>query len=285
MRLARIDSTASQSPEYRAAMDRKPLDVTEALPSLVGPGWRATLVSLLEEILGIARARESFIRAAGCGPSPYRASVDAFQLRVQAETSARIPPSGPVCVVANHPFGGADALALGAICESARPDFRMLANQTAAALPGISAVSLPLSILGNDENAARANAATLRKTLAHLGSGGCIGVFPAGEVARWHGHGVEEGPWLPQIIAIARRAGATLVPVKFHGHTPAWFHLLGAIHPLVRTALLPRLLLAAAGKTIRYTIGIPVPAADYAHLDPQDFSKQLRANTLAIREP
>lgn len=40
----------------------------------------------------------------------------------------RIPDSGPLVVVSNHPYGGIDGLALGAILAKARPDFKLMVN-------------------------------------------------------------------------------------------------------------------------------------------------------------
>jgi|TARA_B110000908_G_scaffold36539_1_gene43828 hypothetical protein len=33
-----------------------------------------------------------------------------------------IPETGPAIIVANHPFGGADAIGLSGLCISKRPD-------------------------------------------------------------------------------------------------------------------------------------------------------------------
>lgn len=229
---------------------REPFDLRAALPFLEGDGWRATLRGLLDEVLGLGRVRMNFSQAAAGKDEPFANALQAFGLRLVADGfDAAVPASGPVVIMANHPYGGADALSLGALCMARRGDTLLMANEMAAELPILGESMLPLSILGA-EGSSRKNALVLKRSLDHLRGGGALAVFPSGEVASWKGSAVEEGPWSPHIASLAMKTGAELVAVKFSGKTPAWFHLAGGIHPLVRTALLPRVLLAMRGETV-----------------------------------
>jgi putative hemolysin len=154
-----------------------------------------------------------------------------------------------VVVVANHPFGGADALALGSLCGRRRPDSLLLANRMTANVPGIGQRMIPLSIL-NEDAAARDNARSLRAALQHLRGGGLLSCFPSREVASLRDGRVAEGPWSPHVAALALKAKADLVVVGFPGQAPEWFHQAGKLHPMVRTALLPRVLLSMHGQTV-----------------------------------
>src|ERR1700716_170381 len=49
-------------------------------------------------------------------------------LRVTAADIARIPPTGPVVVVANHPFGVLDGAVLTVLLTRVRPDVKILTN-------------------------------------------------------------------------------------------------------------------------------------------------------------
>jgi len=264
-----------------ADVERQPLDLSEAIPALAGNGWRAMVRGVLDRLLGINNVREVFRRAAESKDAPFEASLRGFGVRLEAIGLENIPVDGPVCLMANHPLGGADALALGTLCEMRRPAFHLLANRMAASLPGISPYCLPLSIMGNDEESRRSNASTLRKVLSKLREGTCIAVFPSGEVAHWTGHGVVEGPWSHHILALAKRAHAVVVPVNFHASAPVWFHLLGAAHPIVRSALIPRVALASSGMSLRATVGKPIHPGDALLDSPAD----LRAATLRLTDP
>jgi putative hemolysin len=228
----------------------EPFDLTEVLPFLAGNGWRGMARRSLERLLGLGRVREAFRRAAEGSGEPFTEAFRAFGLAVEAPGfDQAVPPAGPVIVVANHPFGGADALALGSLCRTRRPDSLLLANRMTADIPGLGPLTIPLSIL-NEDTAARDNARSLRMALQHLRGGGLLACFPSGEVASLRDGKVAEGPWSPHIAALALKAKADFVVVGFPGQAPDWFHQAGKLHPLVRTALLPRVLLAMHGRTI-----------------------------------
>ncbi len=264
--------------------ERECFDVRDALPFLEGEGWRAVAKDRLEAVLGLKRVRVIFKAAAKCPPGEeFPAALEGYGLTAEGEDFAKaIPASGPVVIMANHPFGGADAMSLGALCHEQRPDTLMLANEMAATIPGIGRHMIPLSILGG-EGAARKNAPSLRRTLDHLKKGGALMVFPAGEVASWMGSAVEESPWSPHIAALAMKSGAALVTVKFHGKTPFWFHLAGGIHPLVRTALLPRVLHCMRGETVRCRAERVDPAS-LSGMDAAEAARFLRARTVAMAD-
>ena len=248
------------------------MDTSVLVPALAGAGWRGSVRCLLERWLGIARARETFERAAESG-RPEEALLKGFGLETDAEgVGSSIPNSGALVVVANHPFGGADALALIALCLRSRRDFRILANEVAASAPGIGPWVIPLSILGG-EGSARRNARALKEALDHLRSGGLLAVFPAGEVSTWRPElaRVADGPWSTHIASLAIKAKAPVLPVRFFGSNPAWFHLAGAIHPFIRTALLPLVLLGFRGRAVACRAGSLIPSDSLANAaDPTD---------------
>ena len=260
---------------------REPFDVRDALPFLEGEGWRDSARHNLEALLGLARVRQIFREAGASSEEGFAAALRGYGLQAEGQNFAEaIPARGAVVVMANHPFGGADALSLGTLCMARRPDTLMLANEMASRVPGPGKSMIPLSILGG-EGSARKNAPSLRRALEHLRGGGLLAVFPSGEVASWKGKAVEEGPWSPHVAALALKSKADLVTVKFFGKTPFWFHLAGGIHPLVRTALLPRVLLCSRGETVRCRAE-RVDAGDLAGMGAEDAARYLRARTLGI---
>ena len=84
-----------------------------ALNALYAGGWR--------------RSPEAFPEAA---LDRLRVTLD-----VAGDDLARIPRTGPLVVVANHPFGGVDGLALYALVRRVRPDVRLLGNYLLHSVP------------------------------------------------------------------------------------------------------------------------------------------------------
>src|SRR5690349_1080861 len=60
-------------------------------------------------------------------------------LDVESADLARVPATGPVVVVANHPFGILDGVILTAILLRVRPDVKVLANFVLSAVPELQA--------------------------------------------------------------------------------------------------------------------------------------------------
>lgn len=259
--------------------DRELFDLRAALPALDGGGWRDRVRRALDEALGLPQVRRHFHAATLAEGEPFAAALAAFGVELTVTGANAIPVRGPVVVMANHPFGGADALALAALCHARRPDTLLMANEMAAALPVLGASMVPLSILGG-EDSARKNASSLKRSLQHLRGGGLLAVFPSGEVASWRGAGVEESPWSRHIAALAARTAATVVLARFSGRAPAWFHLLGILHPLVRTALLPRVLLSQAGRRVEVEILPPLSAVEFNGL--RDPAADLRRRVMGL---
>jgi putative hemolysin len=262
--------------------NRDPLDISEAIPALAGDGWRAQVREKLDRLLGLGQIRRGFLHGKSLPVDQYAGAFQSFGLKLNLP-DFQLPATGPLMIVANHPFGGADALSLGMACRAQRPDCLMLGNKLASEFPGIGEVTLPLYIMGQ-EDAARKNASTLRKALGHLKGGGSLCVFPSGEVAHWRGSSIEESPWSHHIASLAQRSGATIIPVHFLGKSPGWFYALGCIHPMLRTAVLPRLLLMARGKTVEARAGKAINAKDFQDVSSEDFVRHLRRITLAIND-
>jgi putative hemolysin len=195
------------------------------------------------------------------GPALFARFLQELDVRwdCPAGAVARIPRSGPVVVVANHPFGLAEGPTLGDLLLRVRPDVKFLANSMLASLPGIEPYLIPVDPFGND---AALNRRGMRRSIEWLRQGGLLVTFPSGEVAALKLPTLEiaEPEWNQAIARLIRLTRSSAVPVFFHGINSPGFHLAGLIDPRFRTALLPQELLNKRGRTIRVDIGGPVKA-------------------------
>lgn len=183
------------------------------------------------------------------------------KLNVDPEDIARIPATGPVVVVCNHPFGILDGAMMGAMFSQVRPDTKILANFLLAAMPELAPDCIfvdPFNRKGSKE----ANRKGLKQAIMHLRSGGLLVIFPAGEVSHWqfrYGQ-VVDPEWSETTARLIRMTQAVTIPVLCTGRNSLPFHLLGLVHPMLRTTRLPIELLNKAGKQIEVRIGNPIPA-------------------------
>lgn len=197
---------------------------------------------------------------------------------------ARIPAEGPVVAVANHPFGMVEGLVLIELLRRARPnDFKILANYILSCYPEM----LPNLILVDpfdSEESKRRNLRGIREAISWLRGGHVLGTFPAGEVAHleWGKSEVVDPPWSTTVGRLIRRTEATVVPIYFDGINGALFHLAGLVHPLLRTALIPREMVKRQGVELKVHVGQPVSGLD--GLDDEGILRRVREATFALAQ-
>lgn len=183
------------------------------------------------------------------------------KLEISEEDLAKIPKTGPVVVVSNHPFGGIEGVAFIRILEQVRPDYKVMANYFLDAIPEMRPMFIFVNPFGG-ANALRQNVKPLAESVRHLKEGHVMGVFPSGEVSSvdLKTRLVRDPPWTPMVASLARKTGATIVPLHFAGRNPGFFQAAGLVHPRLRTVLLPRMTARKRGGTISAFVGAPMKA-------------------------
>lgn len=168
----------------------------------------------------------------------------------------RIPKTGSLIVIANHPFGGVDGVVLGALLKGLREDAKLMGNYLLANMEGIRGSIIQVDPFGN-EDSARSNLAGMRQAMRLLKEGGCLGAFPAGEVSSLNmkSRAVVDPAWTTHIANLARKTSAPILPVYFEGRNSNLFQLAGLAHPRMRTALLAKEFCRARGREIRLKVG------------------------------
>ncbi|MEL0157501.1 MAG: lysophospholipid acyltransferase family protein [bacterium] len=187
-------------------------------------------------------------------------SVLRVEPRISEEDLQRIPATGPLVIVANHPFGGLEAVVLGTLLKQVRPDFRMMGNYLLNKIPEIQPWIFPVDPFGN-LSSSPANSKTLREAVRFVRAGGALIIFPAGEVSylHWKSLRIMDSAWTPHVSAILRMTRATVLPMFFRGQNSILFQLLGLIHPRLRTGLLIRELFNKQGSSVEIFVGKGVP--------------------------
>lgn len=197
----------------------------------------------------------------------------------------RIPRTGPVVVVANHPFGGVEGLILHKVLRRVRPDVKLLANHLLAVIEDLHDSFYFVDPFGGEAATLR-NRASMRSAVRWLSGGGALGVFPAGAVShlQLRTRTVTDPPWSDTVARLIRRTGAHAVPVFFHGRNSTLFQASGLVHPRVRTTLLPRELLRMRHHTIRLEIGNSITPPRMQHYaDPAALTGYLRVRTYLLQ--
>jgi putative hemolysin len=177
-------------------------------------------------------------------------------LRIADADQQRIPVSGPVVVVANHPYGMLDGAILTVLLTRIRPDVKILTNFFLSDVPELQQHCIFVDPFHTDRSI-ESNHQAVRQSLTWLQQGGMLALFPAGEVSQWQlpAAQIADPVWNATAIRLIRKSGASALPVYFCGHNSVSFQLLGMIHPKLRTAFLLQEFLQQEGKAVEVRVG------------------------------
>ena len=181
-----------------------------------------------------------------------RAALDHLQAgyAVDEAALARIPATGRLLIVANHPSGALDALALLDAVGRVRRDVRIVANDFLSAIEPLSGLLLPLRVLGGG-----AGAESIRAIEAALRRGECVIVFPAGEVSRLSPRGVRDRRWRAGFVRFARATDSPVLPIRVEARNSALFYGASALFKPAGTALLAREMFARRRRGLVLRVG------------------------------
>lgn len=179
-----------------------------------------------------------------------------IDLKIGGEWPPRNLPDGPLVIVANHPFGIGDGIAVLAMAEQLDRPFRVLINNELLKVPEMAPYSLPVSFEETKE-ALAINMQTRHEAVRLLKEGVTVIVFPAGGVAtarRAFGR-AEDLPWKMFPAKLIQAARANVVPIYFEGQNGRLFHLASRISMTFRISLLVREFRRLSGSTISARVG------------------------------
>ena len=213
----------------------------------------------------------------------------AVTYRVGEHDIQQVPKSGPVLVVVNHPFGILEGAVLAAVLGRVRPDVRFLANDILSTIPEVHGLLIPVDPTGG-ASAARRNVTGVRRSIEFLERGGCLVVFPAGEVSHFHLRKatVTDPQWhtaVARMIETLSRRGVAVsaLPIYFGGANSLVFQTLGLLHPRLRTLLLVRELLNKRNRLVELRIGSLVSSKKLLQIPtPEERTEYLRWRTYVL---
>lgn len=208
-----------------------------------------------------------------------------IEVRTPDAQVARIPATGPLVVVANHPHGLVDGLVMGELIGRVRTDYKILTRSLLTGIPEIEDHMLPVPF-PHEENAREQSLEMRNICMAHLKTGGVIILFPAGRVATSETMfgPVVEGEWNPFTAKMVTRSGATVLPIYFPGQNTRLYHVADKIAATLRQGLLLHEIYKALDRPQSPVIGEPIGPDEIRSraADPRGLLAWLRETTLAL---
>jgi putative hemolysin len=253
------------------------------LNHIVGVGAAKLLMSILK-LNTINKIYAKFANKSGY--EFINALIEELEIKyeINPEDLERIPKEGAFIIVANHPYGGLEGLIMFHSLLKIRPDIHIMGNYVLKGVDQIKDLVFPVSI--EEENGkVKSSFAGTKHALTHLQNGGCLVIFPAGEISTFvqDSNGIMDKIWSDGSLRLIKKQKVPIVPIYFHGTNSKLFHFLGLIHPKLRKAKIPSELLNKKNKTIYVRIGNPIPVKDQNDFpDISRYGRFLRAKTYAL---
>lgn len=255
---------------------------------------RRNAIQLIEVLTGrrhLEKLYEGYRALPEPRPAFFSSSVQSLGLKLNynEERLDAIPKSGPLVVVANHPYGVLDGIILCDLISRVRSDFRILANAVLWRAEELREYVLPIDFAETRE-ALKTTLSSRQIARNHLASGGVLLVFPAGMVAtseklignhlnatdrRW-------GPFAAQLIA---RSSSPVLPVYFDGQNSMLFQVASHLHEALRLSLLFREVRRRMGDQVNLAIGEVLPFAKLKHSENgQELADNLQKITYSLKQ-
>ncbi|HEY2033171.1 MAG TPA: lysophospholipid acyltransferase family protein [Rhizomicrobium sp.] len=198
---------------------------------------------------------------------------------------ARVPKTGPLVVVANHPFGVLDGVIVCHLVNRVRSDFQILTNAVLNRADEVKEFLLPVDFTESEE-ALQTNLKSRAAAKHLLLNGGCLIVFPAGAVATtpkvWDKTAVD-AEWKNLTARLIGQGKADVVPVFFAGQNSRLFQLASHLSMTLRLSLLFKEVHDSIGGDVVVRVGDVIPFEKLAKIeDRQQLMNLLREATYAL---
>jgi len=185
---------------------------------------------------------------------------DLLDLKVSVLNADRIPATGLCIVVANHPTGIADGIAVYDAIRARRQDAIFFANADALRVsPRLGEAVIPVEWVVAQRTREKTRA-TLQAAKEAFEAERCVVMFPAGRLARVARDGSLTDPeWAPTAASLARKYEAPVVPIHVAGPTSRLFHAFDRVSQELRDVTLFHELLNKRRKPFQLKVGKPIP--------------------------
>ena len=236
--------------------------IAERAPTLSRSWAWPLLRPALYGVLSYGKARRMADQIAPMPGGPALDAVSAL-LSLTAEVAGfeHLPAQGRVVIIANHPTGIADGIALYDVVKPLRPDICFYANSDAHRVaPRFDEVLIPVEWVEAKRTRERTRL-TLQLTREAMEAERALAIFPAGRLARVRDGVLRDPEWMASAVSIARKYEAPVLPVRITGPRSTLFHLFDKFSGELRDITLFHELLNKRGRRFALQAGPLIPTA------------------------
>ncbi|MFN3463191.1 MAG: GNAT family N-acetyltransferase [Terricaulis sp.] len=256
------DITATHTQSHPLVRPKHIVDVLieERAPKLSSSAAWPVLRPVLYTVLNYNKAvRMADMIAPMSGRDALESISDLLSVKPVATGLDRMPKDGAFILLANHPTGITDGIALYDAVKPARPDVLFYANSDAERVcPRFNETLIPVEWVLAKRTRERTRL-TLKMTDDAFKANRPLAVFPAGRLARMRDGQLLDPEWMPTAASLARKYELPILPVHMSGPFSFWFHTFAKFSAELRDITLFHELLNKQGKTYKLTFGPLIP--------------------------
>lgn len=255
------------------------------------PKLKAALIRSIERLTGQRKLQHLYhnlLDQTDGGASFWEAALAQLQVTLDYDEAQfhKIPRTGPIIFIANHPYGLLDGLAICHLASRVRGQFKILINSVLCQEDQIAPYLLPIDFSETKE-AIQTNINSKKLALTTLHQGGAIVIFPGGGISTAAGPfgQVTDLEWKLFAAKLIQMTKATVVPVFFHGHNSRLFQIVSQFSLTLRLSLIIHEVNKKMGDTLRLSIGNPIPYQQLAGIKKrQELTDHLRNVTYGLSQ-
>lgn len=197
-----------------------------------------------------------------------------FTYSLSNRDRANIPAQGRVIIVANHPLGSLDGLALLKMVSEIRPDVKIVATTVLNQIKPLKSLFLGVDNLSKKGSRVR----HLKNIVSVLEQDQAVIMFPTGEVSRIRPQGIRDGKWKSGFIKLAFKTQSAILPVYINGKNSTLFYGMSTLYKPLGTLMLVKEMFNKQDKEISFSVGKPIPnyALHELELTPKQLAKRMR---------
>ncbi|MGO3346158.1 MAG: GNAT family N-acyltransferase [Marinomonas sp.] len=191
-----------------------------------------------------------------------------FTYQVGQVDRRNIPASGRVLIIANHPLGALDGLALLRLVGEIRPDVKIVGNDLLMGFDGLKSLVLPVDNMGG-----KTGRQQLKAIMNCLHNEEAVIIFPAGEVSRLSPSGVKDQHWNHNYLKLAQKTNSPLLPVHIGGRNSMLFYTSSFLYRPLSTMQLANEMFRQRNRKIPMQVSQAIPIQELARLPLSDKEK------------
>ena len=178
-----------------------------------------------------------------------------LDLSIEVSGVEQIPTTGGAMLIANHPGGIADGVAVFDAIKTRRTDVSFFANRDALRIsPEMIDHIIPVEWI-EEKRTRQRQKETVKRMVSAFREDRLVVIFPSGRLAYLTWAGLTERPWQPTAVSLAQKYQCPIIPMHIKARNSLLFYMLSLISDELRDMTLFHELLNKTNHPYKMQIG------------------------------